>query len=56
MAHHMPAQDHSHQTYSAADEKLFSKVGWRLLPLLIVSYLATAKLDDAGRNGVHAAD
>ena len=39
MAHHMPAQDHSHQTYSAADEKLFSKVGWRLLPLLIVSYV-----------------
>ena len=39
MAHHMPAQDHSHQTYSAADEKLFSKVGWRLLPLLIVCYV-----------------
>ena len=39
MAHHMPAQDHPHQTYSAADEKLFSKVGWRLLPLLIVCYV-----------------
>ena len=36
---HEQPQDHPHQTYSPADEKLFSKVGWRLLPLLIVCYV-----------------
>ena len=38
-AHHMPKQDQAHPAYSAADEVLFTKVAWRLLPLLIVSYV-----------------
>ncbi len=36
-APHMPKQDQAHPAYSAADEVLFTKVAWRLLPLLIVS-------------------
>ena len=35
---HAP-QAHPHQAYSAADEALFSKVSWHLLPLLIVCYI-----------------
>ena len=38
-APHMPKQDQAHPAYSAADEVLFTKVAWRLLPLLIVSYV-----------------
>ncbi|MDP9878027.1 D-galactonate transporter [Variovorax boronicumulans] len=34
-----PAQAHPHQDYSAADEALFSKISWHLLPLLIVCYV-----------------
>ena len=30
---------HPHQDYSAADEKLFAKVSWHLLPLLIICYV-----------------
>jgi D-galactonate transporter len=34
-----PAPSHPHQDYSAADEALFSKVSWHLLPLLILCYV-----------------
>ena len=37
--HHSPTQAHPHQDYSAADEALFSKISWRLLPLLIICYV-----------------
>jgi len=32
-------QAHRHQDYSAADEAMFSKISWRLLPLLIICYI-----------------
>ena len=32
-------QEQPHPAYSAADEAMFSKVGWRLLPLLVVCYV-----------------
>ena len=34
-----PTQPHPHQDYSASDEALFSKISWRLLPLLIICYV-----------------
>ncbi|HRH86531.1 MAG TPA: MFS transporter [Rubrivivax sp.] len=39
MAAHIVQDKHPHQAYSADDEKLFSKVSWHLLPLLIVCYI-----------------
>ncbi len=36
---HHPTQAQPHQDYSAADEAIFSKISWRLLPLLIVCYV-----------------
>lgn len=38
MAHPLPQSGPAVQ-YSEEDEKLFSKIGWRLLPLLIVCYM-----------------
>ncbi len=34
-----PAQASPHVSYSAEDETLFSKISWRLLPLLIICYI-----------------
>ena len=38
MAHPLPQSGPTVQ-YSEEDEKLFSKVGWKLLPLLVVCYI-----------------
>jgi MFS family permease len=39
MAHHAPMPTGPAVQYSAEDEALFSKISWRLLPLLIVCYV-----------------
>jgi D-galactonate transporter len=39
MSHHAPAQTGPAVHYSPQDEALFSKISWRLLPLLIVCYI-----------------
>ncbi len=37
--HQSAPHEHPHQDYTAADDALFSKVSWRLLPFLIICYV-----------------